>query len=51
MTNKSKYNIVVWLDENYTKSDTFECSTSLSKDLITEEVNKRYPLWYYYDIW
>jgi hypothetical protein len=49
--NESKYKIVVWLDENYTKSEDFECSIILTKEQITEEVNKKYPLWYYYDIW
>jgi hypothetical protein len=51
MNKKSNYKIVVWLDEDYTKSDEFECISTLTDEQITEEVDKRYSLWYYYDIW
>lgn len=43
--------IVVWLKEDYSESAKFECSSTLTKEQITEEVNKRYKVWYYYDIW
>ena len=43
--------IVVWLKEDYSEADEFECSNTLTKEQITEEVNKRYKMWYYYDIW
>lgn len=42
--------IVVWLKEDYSEADKFECSNTLTKEQITEEVNKRYKVWYYYDI-
>lgn len=45
------YKIVVWLKEDYSESAEFECSNTLTKEQITEEVNKRYKIWYYYDIW
>jgi len=45
------YKIVVWLDEDYTTAGEFECSNTWTKEQITEEVNKRYKVWYYFDIW
>lgn len=42
--------IVVWLDQNYTRSEEFTCPANWSKDEITKEVNTRYTTWYYYDI-
>ena len=55
MKNKINLNnmieVVVWLKEDYSESDNFYCSNTLSKEEITTEVNKRYKVWYYYDIW
>lgn len=46
-----KYKIVVWLAEDYSKSEDFECPSTLTKEEITEEINSRFSEWYYYDIW
>ena len=43
--------IVVFLRKDYSLCDYFYVQTGLTKEQITEEVNKRYPIWYYYDIW
>lgn len=43
--------IVVYLKQDYSESDEFECPNSWNKEQITEEVNKRYKIWYFYDIW
>lgn len=46
--------VVVWLELDYSKSDEFYITDTggfLTKNDITDEVNRRYDIWYYYDIW
>lgn len=45
------YEIVVYLDTNYTNSESFDCPSTWNREQITEEVNKRYDNWWSYDIW
>ena len=42
--------ITVWLKQDYSESDDFYCSNTLTKQEITEEINKRYNVWYYYEV-
>jgi hypothetical protein len=42
--------IVVYLTEDYSKAEEFLLPLDYSKEQITQEVNNRYPIWYYYDI-
>ena len=42
--------IVVYLDEYYIEADEFITNLDDKEDII-KEVDERYPLWYYYDIW
>lgn len=52
------YIITVFLKQDYSKSETFVFNTDnpvtkfedQGRLDITEEVNQRYPEWYYYDI-
>jgi hypothetical protein len=43
--------IVVWLKEDYSEAEHFFLPLNYSKEQITQEVNNRYPIWYFYDIW
>jgi hypothetical protein len=45
--------IVVYFSGSYDRNDSFYVSKELTKEAITEEVNKRYGKegWYSYDIW
>lgn len=43
--------IVVYLTQDYKESDYFYLPLDISKEFITQEVNKKYKIWYYYDIW
>jgi len=45
------YKIVVWLNADYSSADEFTCPREWDKFKITEEVDKRYSSWVYYDIW
>lgn len=47
---KEKYKITVFLSRDYTNSESFYMDKSYNKDQITDEVNKRFKMWYYYDI-
>lgn len=42
--------VIVYLSEDYKKSDSFYVSDDLEKDDITKEVNERFTEWFYYDI-
>lgn len=44
------YKIVVYLTKDYSKTEEFLLSPNMSKEEITQEVNNRYLVWYYYDI-
>jgi len=43
--------IVVFISEDYIVNDDFLMDDNATRDEITEEVNRRYPVWYYLDIW
>lgn len=42
--------ISVILKQDYSESEIFEYSGGLSINEIKEEVDKRFPIWWYYDI-
>lgn len=48
---EGKLKIVVFLTKDYKKSEVFYVDEELTKDEITNEVNKRFDIWWYYDIW
>ena len=43
--------IVVYLTKDYKEAVSFYLPLGVSKSYITQEVNNRYKIWYYYDIW
>ena len=43
--------IIVYLSEDYVKNDEFLMNDNVTKKEVTSEINKRYSVWYYYDIW
>lgn len=44
------YRIVVYLKEDYSENEEFVVLSSLTREEILKEVNKRYDVWYFYDI-
>jgi len=42
--------IVVYLKQDYSVNESIWVSEDLSKKQITEEVNRKFKEWYYYDI-
>ena len=45
--------VVVFLTEDYSKADEFCMPDGISKNIVTQEVEKRFGEkgWWYYDIW
>jgi len=42
--------VVVYLNSDYTEAKSIYVSGNLTKEEITEEVNKKFKNWYSYDI-
>ena len=42
--------VVVYLEEDYSKSESIWVSEDSTKQQITKEVNDKFKDWYYYDI-
>lgn len=43
--------VVIWLDNTYTKNKSIWVSGDLSKEEITKLVNEQFENWWSYDIW
>jgi hypothetical protein len=43
--------IVVYLTKDYSKAEYFLLPLDYNEEQINQEVNNRYLVWYYYDIW
>lgn len=42
--------VVVYLKQDYSINESIWVSCELTKDEITELVNNKFPVWFYYDI-
>jgi len=42
--------VVVFLTQDYKLNESIWVSSELTKDEITDKVNKKFKEWYYYDI-
>lgn len=42
--------VIVYTKEDYSDFDSIWVSEDLSKEEITEKVNKQFEVWFYYDI-
>jgi len=42
--------VVVYLKQDYSKAESIYVRENLTKEQITKAVNKKYKIWYYYDI-
>ena len=42
--------IVVYLEEDYSKFEVIYLHEDLSPEEITEKINEKFDIWYYYDI-